>query len=31
MDWSNAALLLLALIFAYPGFVYRYFWRKPGL
>lgn len=18
------------LVFAYPGFVYRYFWRKPG-
>lgn len=21
----------LFLMFAYPGFVYRYFWRKPGL
>ena len=21
----------LFLVFAYPGFVYRFFWRKPGI
>jgi hypothetical protein len=26
-----AATVCLFLVFAYPGFVYRFFWRKPGI
>jgi hypothetical protein len=26
--WAVTACLFL--VFAYPGFVYRYLWRKPG-
>jgi Na+(H+)/acetate symporter ActP len=26
-----AVTVCLFLVFAYPGFVYRFFWRRPGL
>ena len=26
-----AVTVCLFLVFAYPGFVYRFFWRKPGI
>lgn len=30
--WEFYAITVcLFLVFAYPGFVYRYLWRKPGL
>jgi hypothetical protein len=30
-NWEFYAITLcLFLVFAYPGFVYRYLWRKPG-
>lgn len=31
-NWEFYAITIcMFLVFAYPGFVYRYFWRKPGL
>lgn len=26
-----ATVVCMFIVFAFPGFVYRYFWRKPGL
>lgn len=31
-NWEFYAITVcMFVVFAYPGFVYRYFWRKPGL